>query len=106
MGANNRLFWHCNFYINHTVASTINQQMEKIKLIWDFRGPASPHTAAHFKIHLLEFFASEKLLLIESGVESVNEVHHYTYAIIDKQNLDTIKTALKPTRGQRVKSDD
>jgi len=80
--------------------------MEKIKLIWDFRGPASPQTAAHFKIHLLEFFASEKLLLIESGVESVNEMYHYTYAIIDKQNLDTIKTALKPTRGQRVKADD
>jgi len=39
--------------------------MEKIKLIWDFRGPASPQTAAHFKIHLLEYFASEKILLIE-----------------------------------------
>ena len=75
----------------------------RIKLIWDFRGPASPQTAAHFKIHLLEFFASEKMLLLDSGVATVNEVHHYTYAIIDKQNLDTIKTALKPTRGQLVK---
>ena len=45
--------------------------MEKIKLIWDFRGPASPHTAAHFKIHLLEFFASEKLLLIESCIHGL-----------------------------------
>ena len=79
--------------------------MEKIKLIWDFRGPASPQTAAHFKIHLLEFFASEKLLLIDSGVESVHDVHHYTFAVIDKQNLEFIKTALKPTRGQRVQAD-
>tara|TARA_B100000497_G_C7455972_1_gene282212 strand:- start:435 stop:674 length:240 start_codon:yes stop_codon:yes gene_type:complete len=77
--------------------------MEKIKLIWDFRGPASPQTAAHFKIHLLEFFASEKMLLIESGVESMNEFHHYTYAVIDRQNLEGIKSALKPTRGQLVK---
>jgi hypothetical protein len=76
--------------------------MEKIKLIWDFRGPASPQTAAHFKIHLLEFFASEKMLLIESGVESMNEFHHYTYAVIDRQNLEGIKSALKPTRGQLV----
>jgi len=76
--------------------------MEKIKLIWDFRGPASPQTAAHFKIHLLEFFASEKILLIESGVESINEFHHYTYAVIDRQNLEGIKSALKPTRGQLI----
>ena len=78
--------------------------MEKIKLIWDFRGPASSQTAAHFKIHLLEYFASEKILLIESGVESMNEHHHYTYAVIDKQNLEVIKSALKPTRGQLVKA--
>jgi hypothetical protein len=78
--------------------------MEKIKLIWDFRGPSSSQTAAHFKIHLLEFFASEKMLLIESGVESINEFHHYTYAVIDRQNLEGIKSALKPTRGQLVKT--
>ena len=78
--------------------------MEKIKLIWDFRGPLSSQTAAHFKIHLLEFFASEKMLLIESGVESMNEFHHYTYAVIDRQNLEGIKSALKPTRGQLVKT--
>ena len=35
--------------------------MEKVKLIWDFRGPSSKHTAIHFKTHLLEFFQSEKI---------------------------------------------
>ena len=78
--------------------------MDKIKLIWDFRGPASSQTAAHFKIHLLEFFASEKMLLLESGVESVTEIHHYTYAVINKQHLEVIKSLLKPTRGQLVKA--
>ena len=38
--------------------------MEKIKLIWDFRGPACGRTAAHFETHLIEFFNSEKLELI------------------------------------------
>jgi hypothetical protein len=44
------------------------------------------------------------MLLIESGVESMNEFHHYTYAVIDRQNLEGIKSALKPTRGQLVKT--
>lgn len=79
--------------------------MEKIKLIWDFRGPTSSQTAAHFKIHLIEFFATEQMLLLESGVESVNEVHHYTFAVIDKQYLEAIKSALKPTRGQLIKAE-
>ena len=79
--------------------------MEKFKLIWDFRGPTSSQTAAHFKIHLIEFFATEQMLLLESGVESVNEVHHYTFAVIDKQYLEAIKSALKPTRGQLVKAE-
>ncbi|MDA7706952.1 MAG: hypothetical protein P8P13_03390 [Flavobacteriaceae bacterium] len=79
--------------------------MEKIKLIWDFRGPTSSQTAAHFKIHLIEFFATEQMLLLESGVESVNEVHHYTFAVIDKQYLEAIKSAMKPTRGQLVKAE-
>ena len=78
--------------------------MENIKLIWDFRGPSSSQTAAHFKIHLLEFFASEKIRFIDSGVEPVNEVHHYTFAVIDKHHLEVIKSALKPTRGQLVKA--
>ncbi|MDC1259101.1 hypothetical protein N8091_00010 [Flavobacteriaceae bacterium] len=78
--------------------------MEKIKLIWDFRGPVGAQTAAHFKIHVLEFFATEKLLLLDSGVESVNEMHHFAYAVIDKQNLEVIKAALKPSRGQLVKA--
>ncbi|CAI8177462.1 MAG: Uncharacterised protein [Formosa sp. Hel1_33_131] len=76
--------------------------MEKIKLIWDFRGPACSRTAAHFKIHLIEFFELEKLELIRSGVEVVSEFHHYTYAVIDKNNLELIKSSLKPNRGQLV----
>ena len=105
MDSDRGFFRNCSFYIINTLDSTITHHMKKIKLLWDFRGPTAAHTAAHFKIHLLEFFASEKLLLIESGVVAVNEMHHYTYAVIDKQNLEVIKSALKPTRGQLVKED-
>jgi len=96
MGSNFNISRDFIFYPIHK----LNYHMEKIKLIWDFRGPACSHTATHFKTHLIEFFESEKLELILSGIEVVNEFHHYTYAVIDKKNLEGIKSSLKPNRGQ------
>jgi len=78
--------------------------MEEIKLIWDFRGPSSKHTSAHFKTHLLEFFKEEKLEYYSCEVETVNESYHYTFVITNISNLALIKTALKPNRGQLVKA--
>ena len=78
--------------------------MEEIKLIWDFRGPSSKHTSAHFKTHLLEFFKEDKLEYYSCEVETVNESYHYTFVITNKSNLALIKTALKPNRGQLVKA--
>ena len=78
--------------------------MEEIKLIWDFRGPSSKHTSAHFKTHLLEFFKEEKLEYYSCEVETVNESYHYTFVITNKSNLALIKTALRPNRGQLVKA--
>ena len=78
--------------------------MEEIKLIWDFRGPSSKHTSAHFKTHLLEFFKEEKLEYYSCEVETVNESYHYTFVITNKSNLALIKRALKPNRGQLIKA--
>lgn len=78
--------------------------MEKIKLIWDFRGPSSKQTSTHFKTHLLEFFKEEKLEYYSCEVETVNESYHYTFIITNKSNLALIKTVLKPNRGQLVKA--
>jgi hypothetical protein len=41
----------------------------KLKLIWDFRGPASAKTAEHHEIHLKEYIAIEKLPLNITGFE-------------------------------------
>ncbi len=78
--------------------------MEKIKLIWDFRGPSSQHTAIHFKTHLLEFFHSEKIEWDSCDVQVVNPSYHYTFVITAKAHLAFIKSALKPNRGQLVKA--
>ena len=76
--------------------------MEKIKLIWDFRGPSGKNTAIHHERHLKEFFEIEKKGLIKSGVEAINEMHMSAYVIIDKKDLEFIKLALKPHRGKLV----
>ena len=76
--------------------------MSYLKLIWDFKGPNSEHSAKHHEIHLKEFFDLEKKKLIKSGTESLNLSHHVAYAIIDKIDLEYIKKSLKPHRGQLV----
>tara|TARA_Y100001970_G_scaffold111416_1_gene139066 strand:+ start:2379 stop:2612 length:234 start_codon:yes stop_codon:yes gene_type:complete len=76
--------------------------MEKIKLIWDFRGPDGKNIATHHEKHLKEFFEIENKKLFESGTESLNEVHHLAYTIILKKDLNEIKLILKPNRGEIV----
>tara|TARA_Y100001935_G_C17145784_1_gene427902 strand:+ start:519 stop:758 length:240 start_codon:yes stop_codon:yes gene_type:complete len=76
--------------------------MEKIKLIWDFRGPHGKNIAIHHEKHLKEFFRIENKKLLESGTESLNELHHLAYAVILKSDLDEIKLMLKPNRGEIV----
>ena len=46
----------------------------KIKLIWDFRGPASAKTAEHHEIHLKEYIAIKKLPLNITGFETQGEM--------------------------------
>ena len=87
----------CLFFI-----ISLNLRMEKIKLIWDFRGPNGKNTATHHEKHLKEFFKSENKKMFQSGTEALNELHHLAYIIILKKDLDEIKLMLKPHRGEIV----
>ena len=80
----------------------LNLRMEKIKLIWDFRGPHGKNTAIHHEKHLKEFFEIENKKLFKSGTETLNELHHLAYVIILKKDLNEIKLILKPNRGEIV----
>ena len=51
----------------------------KIKLIWDFRGPASAKTAEHHEIHLKEYIAIEKLSLNITGFQILDEMYAIAY---------------------------
>ena len=76
--------------------------MSYLKLIWDFRGSNSKQIAKHHEKHLREFFDLEKKQLINSGVESLNISHNIAFVIIEKSDLEYIKTSLKPNRCQTV----
>ena len=72
----------------------------KIKLIWDFRGPASAKTAEHHEIHLKEFIAIEKLPLNSTGFEIQNEMYAIAYLVVTDDYMIAVRDALKPHRGE------
>ena len=75
-------------------------RMRKIKLIWDFRGPASGKTAEHHEIHLKEYIAAEKLPLDITGFEIKNEMHAIAFMVVTDAEMIAVRDALKPHRGE------
>lgn len=72
----------------------------KIKLMWDFRGPASAKTAEHHEVHLKEFIAIEKLPLNSTGFEINGEMHAIAFMVVSDENMIKVRDALKPHRGE------
>lgn len=73
---------------------------KKIKLIWEFRGPTAEQTAKHHVIHLNDYIAIEKIALKNTSVEVHGEFAASAFMIIEEQDLQKVKAALKPHRGQ------
>lgn len=74
--------------------------MRKIKLIWDFRGPASAKTAEHHEIHLKEYIAAEQLPLEITGFEIHGEMLAIAYMVVEESDMIAVRDALKPHRGE------
>jgi hypothetical protein len=72
----------------------------KIKLIWDFRGPASAKTAEHHEIHLKEFLEKENYILKITGFEILNEIYAIAYLVVEESDMITFRDALRPHRGE------
>ena len=72
----------------------------KIKLIWDFRGPASAKIAEHHEIHLKEYIAIEKIALNITGFEVINDLHAIAFLVVSEENMIPVRDALKPHRGE------
>ena len=72
----------------------------QIKLIWDFRGPASAKTAEHHEIHLKEYIMSEKLEPNITGFEIQNEMLALAFMVVTEANMIMVRDSLKPHRGE------
>lgn len=73
---------------------------KKIKLIWDFRGPAAEKTAEHHEKHLKEYIVTEELKFNITGVSHINEMHSIAYLIVAEFEMIAVRDMLKPHRGE------
>jgi len=73
---------------------------DRIKLIWDFRGPDAHTTAQHHQIHLDEYVKIEKTPDTVSGIEQLSEFHSIAFLTVDRENMIAVRDALKPHRGE------
>ena len=72
----------------------------KIKLIWDFRGPDASKIAEHHEVHLKEFIQIEKITLNITGFTILNEVYAIAFMVVEKSEMIPVRDALKPHRGE------
>lgn len=73
---------------------------KKIKLLWDFRGPAAEKTAEHHEIHLKEFITAEQLKLNITGYKVLHEMHSIAFLVVEESEMIAVRDALKPHRGE------
>lgn len=73
---------------------------DRVKLIWDFRGPNSKHIAEHHIKHLSEFVVAENLQNTILGQEELGPMYHTAFLVVEKHLMNTLRETLKPTRGQ------
>lgn len=73
---------------------------KKIKLIWDFRGPAAAKTAEHHEIHLKEYIQMEKLLINITGFDIITDMHAIAWMVVNDDYMIAVRDALKPHRGE------
>ena len=72
----------------------------KIKVIWDFRGPAAENTAAHYAKHLREYTFNEELKYDIVGYQKISEAHSLTFLVVAEFELPQVKQDLRPHRGE------
>ena len=74
--------------------------MQRIRLIWDFRGPNAKPIAEHHCRHLTDFINAEELQRSFSFVETVSDMHHMAILVVEEDRVEALRETLKPHRGQ------
>ncbi len=71
---------------------------EKIRLIWDFRGPDAKQIAEHYRVHLDQFAATHELKDFHSGIEPVTDMYYTAYFEVLAKDKESVEKALRPHR--------
>ena len=71
----------------------------KAKLVWNFSGEGALKTAEHHLIHLKEYSKSEKVEVIEFGIEEQTEFIAIAFIIVAKDLVNDLRQSLKPHKG-------
>ena len=77
--------------------------MDRIKLIWDFRGPNAQRTAEHHCVHLKEFATSENLQHTICDIEEITKMQCIAFLVVERKWMDELRERLQPHRGQVYK---
>lgn len=72
--------------------------MKRVRLYWDFFGPAAPKTAEHFRKHLDEFLAKNAVEGCETGTSSAGPGHQAAFCVAPPEASDGLERALRPRR--------
>ena len=72
----------------------------KIKLIWDFRGPAAKKTAEHYAVHLKEYVFNEELKYDIVNYKTISDTHSIVYLVVAEFEMPQVRDDLKPHRGE------
>lgn len=73
---------------------------DKIKLIWDFRGPDAKQIAEHYKIHLDQYAQTNNLSDYQTGIEPISSMYTIAYFEVLLQDKENVVNALKPHRSE------
>ncbi|NNC70355.1 MAG: hypothetical protein HKN90_05985 [Flavobacteriaceae bacterium] len=76
----------------------------KIKLIWDFKGPAARKTAEHHAVHLNEYSVAEQLDTEEIATQHFSEFNTTAYMVVDEKDMLRVRDTLKPHRAEVFKN--
>ena len=74
----------------------------KIKLLWDFRGPDAKEAAKHHTTHLKELATIENLSFHEIDIQEKNPMLVSAFIVVDENHMKIYRDALKPQRGEVV----
>ncbi|MCH2489731.1 MAG: hypothetical protein MK211_06225 [Flavobacteriales bacterium] len=73
---------------------------DRVKLIWDFRGPNAEPIALHHAKHLEEYAQTEQLKHTLTGTQQLSPSHFIAFLVVEKQHMNALRISLKPNRGQ------